>query len=87
MCACRPLPVKAHCRDPLTALVVCHTAELQRYYAAAAEAAQDVLVETGNDKTAPESNLELKAVEGAHQLDSPRWAHILTHLSIPARSY
>mmetsp|Transcript_58259 Transcript_58259/g.161555 ORF Transcript_58259/g.161555 Transcript_58259/m.161555 type:complete len:117 (-) Transcript_58259:1513-1863(-) len=49
-------------------------AELQRYYAAAAEAAQDVLVETGNDKDDPESNADLDtiAAEGAKPLDSPR---------------
>mmetsp|Transcript_58257 Transcript_58257/g.161535 ORF Transcript_58257/g.161535 Transcript_58257/m.161535 type:complete len:255 (-) Transcript_58257:1086-1850(-) len=48
-------------------------AELQRYYAAAAEAAQDVLVETGNDKDDPESNADLDtiAAEGAKPLDSP----------------
>ena len=48
------------------------TTELQRYYAAAAEAAQDVLVESGDKDADSNADLNAIAAEGVKPLDSPR---------------
>ena len=65
-----PSPPNPPHTPPVHPSLDCPTAELQRYYAAAAEAAQEVVE---NDDTT-ESNADMQAVasDGAKPLDSPR---------------